>query len=122
MSTKKYKDTTALTGEDFPPLSRHSTKMFNPKFLSVTPPHKNTLSTETARQTHDNRCNNTINIKNPPANNYNKLHEIKTKNRKCNMHQDLSNNSATTRHYQEKENTNQEITNFIQHYIQQYLQ
>ena len=25
MNTKRYKATTALTGEDFPPLSRHST-------------------------------------------------------------------------------------------------
>ena len=35
------------------------------------------------------------------------------------MHQDLSNNSATTPYYQEKENTNQEIPNFIKHNIQQ---
>ena len=38
------------------------------------------------------------------------------------MHQDLSNNSATTPYYQEKENTNQEIPNFIKHNIQQHLQ
>ena len=44
--------------------------------------------------------------------NYNGSHEIKT-----NMHQDLPNNSATTRYYQEKENTNLEITDFIQHHI-----
>ena len=29
MNTKRYKTTNALTGEDFPPLSRHSTKTFN---------------------------------------------------------------------------------------------
>ena len=62
MNTKKYKATAALTGEDFPPLSRDSTKTFNPKLLSITPPHKNTLFSETARQTHDNRCNNTISV------------------------------------------------------------
>ena len=44
MNTKKYK----ATVEDFPPLSRHSTKTFNPKCLSITPPHKNTLLSETA--------------------------------------------------------------------------
>ena len=62
MNTKKYKATTALTGEDFPPLSRHSTKMFNPQFLSLMPPHKNTLFYEIVRQTHDNRCINTISV------------------------------------------------------------
>ena len=62
MNTKKYKATAALTGEDFPPLSSHSTKMFNPKFLFITPPHKNTLFYEIARQTHNNRCNNTISV------------------------------------------------------------
>ena len=62
MNTKKYKATIALTGEDFPPSSRHSTKTFNPKFLSIMPPHKSTLFSETAHQTHDNCCNNTISI------------------------------------------------------------
>ena len=62
MNTKKYKATAALTGEDFPPLSRHSTKTFNPKLLSITTPHKNTLFSEIARQTQDNRCNNTISV------------------------------------------------------------
>ena len=62
MNTKKYKATAALTGEDFPPLSKHSTKTFNPNFLFITPPHKNTLFSEIARQTHDNRCNNTISV------------------------------------------------------------
>ena len=62
MNTKKYKATTALTGKDCPHLSRYSTKMFNPKFLSITPPHKNTLFSEIARQTHDNRCNYTISV------------------------------------------------------------
>ena len=38
-NTSKYKATTALTGEDFPPLSKLSTEMFNPKFLSTTSPH-----------------------------------------------------------------------------------
>ena len=62
MNTKKYKATTALTGEYFPPLSRHSTKMFNPKCLSITPPHKNTSFSEIVCQTHDNRSNNTISV------------------------------------------------------------
>ena len=62
MNTKKHKATTALTGEDFPPLSRHSTKMINPKCLSITPPRKNTLFSETARQTHDNCCNNKTSV------------------------------------------------------------
>ena len=43
MNNKKYKATTALTGEEFPPLSRHSTNKLNLKFLSITPPHKNAL-------------------------------------------------------------------------------
>ena len=60
MNTTKYKATATLTGEDFPPLSRHSTETFNPKLLSITPPHKNTLFSEIAIQTHDNRCNNAI--------------------------------------------------------------
>ena len=58
----KYKATAALSGEGFPPVSRHSTKTFNPKLLSITPPHKNTLFTETAHQTHYNRYNNTISV------------------------------------------------------------
>ena len=62
MNIKKYKATAALTREDFLPLSRHSTKAFNPKFLSITLPHKNTLFPEITRQTHDNRCNNTISV------------------------------------------------------------
>ena len=63
MNTKKYNAITALTGEDFPPLSRHSPKTSSPKFLSTTPPHKNTLFSEFARQTHDARhCNNTISV------------------------------------------------------------
>ena len=40
MNNNKYKATTVLTGEDFPPLSRLSTEKFNPKVLSITPPHK----------------------------------------------------------------------------------
>ena len=35
MNTSKCKATTVLTGEDFPPLSWHSNKTFNPKFLSI---------------------------------------------------------------------------------------
>ena len=62
MNTSKYKATTVLTGEDFPPLSRHSTKTFNPKFLSITPPHKNTLFSETVRQTQGSRCNSIISV------------------------------------------------------------
>ena len=50
MNTKKYKATAVLTGEDSPPLSRHSTKTLNPKFLSITLPHKNTLFSEIAHQ------------------------------------------------------------------------
>ena len=65
MNTKRYKATATLTGEDFPHLSRHSTKTFNPKFLSITPPHKNTLFSEIARQTYDNRCNKTIGVTKP---------------------------------------------------------
>ena len=49
MNTSKYKATTVLTWEDFPPLSRHSTKTFNPRFLSITPPH-------------DSRCNNIFSV------------------------------------------------------------
>ena len=62
MNTKTYKATAVLTSEDFPPLSRHSTKTFNPKLLSITPPHKNTLFSDIAHQTHDNSCNNTISV------------------------------------------------------------
>ena len=62
MYTKKYKATTTLTGEDFPSLSRHSTKTFNPKFLSITSPHKNTLFSEIARQAHDIRYNSPISV------------------------------------------------------------
>ena len=43
MNTSKYKAATVLTGEDFPLLSRLSTEILNPKFLSITPPHENTL-------------------------------------------------------------------------------
>ena len=49
-------------GEGFPPVSRHSTKTFNPKLLSIAPQHKNALFSETAHQTHDNRYNNTISV------------------------------------------------------------
>ena len=62
MNTSKYKATTVLTREDFPPLSRLSTESFNLKFLSITPPRKNTLFSETVRQTQDSPCNNIINI------------------------------------------------------------
>ena len=131
MNTKKYKATTALTGEDFPPLSRNSTKTFNPKFLSITPPHKNILFSEIACPTHDNCCNNTISVTNTLpqviTTGYMKS-KLKTENVTCIKtgpttvrQRDTTNNSATTRYYQEKENTNQGIPNFIQHHIQQYL-
>ena len=60
MNTSKYKATTVLTGEGFPPLSRLSTETFNPKFLSITLPHENTLLSEIVRQTQDSRCNKTL--------------------------------------------------------------
>ena len=65
VNISKYKATTVLTGEDFPPLSRLSTEKFNPKALSITPPHENTLFSEIVRQTQDSRCNNIISIKKP---------------------------------------------------------
>ena len=65
MNISKYKATTVLTGEDFPPLSKLSTETFNPKFLSITPPHENTLFSEIVRQTQDSPCNNIISIKKP---------------------------------------------------------
>ena len=86
MNTTKYKATATLTGEDFPPLSRHSTKTFNPKLLSIRPPHKNTLFSEIARQTHDNRCNNTISVTKtlPPINTAGYMKsKLKTENVTC---------------------------------------
>ena len=62
VNNSKYKATTVLTGEDFPPLSRLSTETFNPKVLSITPPHENILLSEIVRHTQDSRCNNTISI------------------------------------------------------------
>ena len=62
MNTSKYKATTVLTGEDFAPLSRLSTKTFNPKFLSITPPHENTMFSEIVCQTQDSCCTNIISI------------------------------------------------------------
>ena len=62
MNTSKYKATTVLTGEDFLPLSRLSTETFNPKSLSITPPHENSLFSEIVHQTQDSRCNNIISI------------------------------------------------------------
>ena len=59
---KKFQNTTALTGEDFPPFSRHSTETLNPKFLSVMPPYKNTLFSGIACQTHSNRCSDTTGV------------------------------------------------------------
>lgn len=41
---------------------------------------------------------------------------------KCNMHKDLSNNSATMSYYQQNENIIHKTTRFTQHDIQQYLQ
>ena len=52
MNTQKYNATTTLTGEDFLPLSRHSTEMFNTNLI-CSPPHKNTLFSEITRQTHN---------------------------------------------------------------------
>ena len=122
MNASKYKATTVLTGEDFPPLSsiplkrsilnfyplRLHTKIHGSLKLFVR--HKVAAATASSA------------LQSVPVNNYNRLHEIKTKKRKLNSHQDLSNNSAATRYYQEKENSNQEITNFIQYHIQQHLQ
>ena len=62
MNTSKYKATTVLTGEDFATLSRLSTKTFNPKFLSITPPHENTMFSDIVRQTQDSCCTNIISI------------------------------------------------------------
>ena len=62
VNTSKYKATTVLTREDFPPLSRLSTEPFNPKFLSITPPYENTLFFKIVRQTQDSPCNNIISI------------------------------------------------------------
>ena len=62
MNNNKYKATTVLTGEDFPPLSRLSIEKFNPKALSITPPHENTLFSEIVCQTQDSNCNNIISI------------------------------------------------------------
>ena len=62
MNNNKYKATTVLTGEDFPPLSRLSTEKFNPKALCITPPQENTLFSEIVCQTQDSRCNNIISI------------------------------------------------------------
>ena len=57
MNTSKYKATTVLIGEEFPPLLRHSTKTFSPKFLSIMPPHENTFFSEIVRQAQDSRWN-----------------------------------------------------------------
>ena len=62
INTSKYKATTVLTGEDFPPLSRLSIETFNPKFLSINPPHENILFSEIVCQTQDSHCNNIISI------------------------------------------------------------
>ena len=118
MNISKLKATTVLTGEDFSPLSRHSTKMFNSKFFSSTLPHENTLFFEIILQTQDSRCNNIISVTNTLpqaiATGYMKP-KLKTK---LSSYQDLPNSSATTRYYQEKENTTQEVTNFIQQHLQ----
>ena len=70
-NTKKHKATAALTIQDFPLSSRYSIKTLNPKLSSIILTHKNTMFSEIACQTRDNRCNNT-------------------------MDQDLPNNSART--------------------------
>ena len=84
MNTSKYKATTVLTVENFPPFSRLSTKTFNPKFLSITPPHENTLFC----------CNNITKNLLQTITTGNMKSKLKTENL---SHQDLSNNSATTR-------------------------
>ena len=99
MNTSKYKATTVLTGDVFPPLSRHSSKTFSPKFLSIMPPHENTFFSEIVRQAQDSRWNiisGTKTLRQTIATG----HEIKIKKKKLNSHQDLSNNSATTPCYQ----------------------
>ena len=137
---------------DFPALSKHSTKTINPKFLSITPPHINTLFSETACQTHDNRCSSTISVtKTLPqliTTSYMKS-KIKAENVTCiktcptttaqkikfpikgffsTFTEEILNGklhflpSAITRYYQEKEKNIQEITNFSQHHTQQYSQ
>ena len=62
MNISKYKATTVLTEEDFPPLSRHSTQTLNPKFLSITPPHENILFSQTVPQTLDSGWSNIISV------------------------------------------------------------
>ena len=61
MNTQKYKTTTTLTGEDFLPLSRHSIETFSTNLIQSAP-HKNTLFSEIACQTHGIRCKNTISV------------------------------------------------------------
>ena len=60
VNTSKYNTITISIREDFPPLSRLSTETFKPKFLSIMPPHENTLFSEIDRQTQDSCCNNII--------------------------------------------------------------
>ena len=119
MNSSKYKAITVLTGEYFPSLSRLSTETFNSKVLSNTPPLENILFSEIVRQIQNSCCNNIISItKTLPqtiATSYMKS-KLKAENlpaiKTC----------PTTRYYQEKENSNQEITNFIQHHIQKHIQ
>ena len=61
MNTAKYKATATLTGEDFPPLSRHSTETFNPKLLSITFHTKIHCSLKLFAR-HMITCNNTISV------------------------------------------------------------
>ena len=119
MNTSKYKDTTVLTGEDFPPLSRLSIKKYNPKLLPIMPPYENILFPKIVLQTQDSRCNNIISVTKTL------LETITTRYTKSKLRTEnltVIKICPATRFYQEKENTNQQITNFIQHHTQQQLQ
>ena len=119
MNTSKYKDTTVLTGEDFPPLSRLSIKKYNPKLLPIMPPYENILFPKIVLQTQDSRCNNIISVTKIL------LETITTRYTKSKLRTEnltVIKICPATRFYQEKENTNQQITNFIQHHTQQQLQ
>ena len=117
MNTSKYKATTILTRGDFPPLSRHSTKTFNLKFLSITSPHENTLFSEIAHQTHDSHCNKSITktLGQTITTGY-----MKSKlKRKCNTLTCIKTCPTTEQqcNITKKKNTNQKIPHFIQHHI-----
>ena len=119
MNTSKYKATTVLTGDDFPPLSRPSIKTYNPKILSIMPPYENILFPEIVLQTQDSRCNNIISVTKTLPETITTRY-MKSKLRTENL--TVIKICPATRFYQEKENTNQQIANFIQHHTQQHLQ